>query len=152
MKKQENYNNLDFMALLKSTEKNGNMTPLEVVNNSIFEFVCDDEEMEALFTTKALEVCNAILTGQTFKYIENKDNYVWYQMMMQTSFFKEAVDYGVSIRGAWLDKAVLKNSILYNEEGVQCFGDIVLNREGATKLVQAMIDYSVENKLVMLSK
>ena len=67
----------------------------------VFGFTTYDDEMDTLFVSKALEVCRAITDKQTFDYIKDESNYVWYLSLLNMPFFSSKVDWGGSIRGAW---------------------------------------------------
>lgn len=143
--------NFNFEKMFNDTQKYGEMSPLEVLNNGLFNFVCDDFEMEKLFISKALEVSYAIANSKTFEYISKKENNQWFLMMMQTPFFRESTDYGVSIRGAWFNDYVLKNTIFYDGEGKQSWKDIILNADDLNRMMNMAVDYGVGNELVDLS-
>ena len=74
---------------------------LDFLANAVFDFTTYDPAMSELFARKALEVCAAINNRTTFEYIENKDNYQWYLLMLNMPFFEDRIDWGTSIRGAW---------------------------------------------------
>jgi hypothetical protein len=69
----------------------------------IFDFTTYDGAMSDLFGRKAVEVCAALCDGKTYEYIENAENYQWYLLMVNMSFFDGRLDWGTSIRGAWWD-------------------------------------------------
>lgn len=143
--------NFNFEKMFNDTQNYGEMSPLEVLNYGIFNFVCDDVEMEKFFVSKALEVSYAIANSKTFEYISNKENNQWFLMMMQTQFFKESTDYGVSIRGAWFDDYVFQNTIFYDGEGKQSWKDIILTSDDLSRMMNMAVDYGVGNGLVDLS-
>lgn len=74
---------------------------LEFLSAHVFNFTTYDSRFDELFSLKALEVCAAISGGQTFKYIENPDNYHWFLVMVNMPFFCNRLEWGTSVRGAW---------------------------------------------------
>lgn len=56
--------------------------------------------MSVLFARKAVEVCAAINDRQTFDYINDPNDYLWYLLMCNMPFFAERLECGISIRGA----------------------------------------------------
>lgn len=77
------------------------MSRLCYLSDHIFNFTTYDDGMSELFASKALEVCNAISAGTTFKYIDNQEQYQWYLLMCNMPFFEGRLEWGTSIRGAW---------------------------------------------------
>ena len=73
---------------------------LQFLGQFIFQFETDDPAMTELFARKALGVCGAISDRKTFEYIENEEDYTWFLLMANFSFFRERIEWGVSIRGA----------------------------------------------------
>jgi len=98
-----NYKKLleDGYEQIKIFQQDPDLTRAEYLCDHIFEIVTYDGEMAAMFGEKAVEVCNAILTGKTFEYIEDKERYKWYLTMCNFPFFKNKIEWGCSIRGAW---------------------------------------------------
>lgn len=109
----------DYVALFENSYKayqNTMSSPvpnrLGYLSECVFNFVTYDDEMGMLFATKALEVCKAINGDSTHDYIcKSSENYTWYITMCNIQFFKERLNWGTSIRGAWWDH---KDSSFYN--------------------------------------
>ena len=76
---------------------------LVFIAENVFNFDVYDDDMAELFAKKALEVCLAINKAETYEYIKDKENYKWFLIMVNMSFFKGILDWGGSIRGAWWD-------------------------------------------------
>lgn len=108
-------NKMDYLKLLEhsfSVEKlnERKMTRLQYLSEHIFHFITYDVNMDALFVTKAIEVCEAISNGKTYDYIKDRDNYRWYLLMCNMQFFLTKISWGSSISGAfWC--ALIENKI-----------------------------------------
>lgn len=76
---------------------------LEYLAERIFGFVTYEQEMAELFAGRALLVCDAISQGKTFELIEDGLQRKWFLLMVNMPFFKDRIDWGGSIRGAWWD-------------------------------------------------
>jgi len=120
---------------------------LEYLGDYIFEFTTYDEEMASLFACKAVEVCHAITEGKTFEYIENDDNHRWFLIMCNIGFFRDRIDWGTSIRGAfWNFDIKFQSSGLYNG-AVQLHEEIKFTREKWETFMRAIVTFaSVDSK------
>lgn len=76
---------------------------LEYLADHIFSFTTYEQEMSEMFAARALLVCDAITCGKTFEYIAEDEDRMWFLLMCNMPFFKERLDWGGSIRGAWWD-------------------------------------------------
>lgn len=76
---------------------------LEFIGNHIFEFETYEDVVLSLMTKKAIEVCGVITNFTTFDYIKDDNNNMWFLVMVNMPFFKNKLEWGVSIRGAWWD-------------------------------------------------
>lgn len=76
---------------------------VEFLCEQVFDITTYDGQMSEIFGRKALEVCKAINDRETFKYIENAADHVWFLMMCNLPFFAKRVSWGASIRGAFWD-------------------------------------------------
>lgn len=74
------------------------------VGDYIFDFTTYDGSMSSFMAKLMLDVCGTILNGHTFKYVENKTNYLNYLLMVNMPFLEEKIEWGTSIRGAWFDE------------------------------------------------
>lgn len=72
--------------------------------SEIFNLCTYDGELDELFVKKILEVCQVILNGENFKYIENKEQYIQYIAVCQLLRQMKWIEWGTSIRGAWIDE------------------------------------------------
>lgn len=97
----------DYAALLEHSFQveracqGRDISRLEYLSGSIFEFTTYESEMDELFAAKAVEVCRAITERRTFEYIDSRGNRVWYLMMCNMPFFADRIEWGSSVRGAW---------------------------------------------------
>lgn len=79
------------------------MGKLEFLGDHIFGFTTYEDQIVSLMTTKAIEVCEAISGRTTFDYISSEDGNLWYLIMVNMPFFRNRLEWGTSIRGAWWD-------------------------------------------------
>lgn len=107
----KNNNYLELLAHSYEIEKKlGSCPPesrLEYLGESIFDFTTYDGEMSVLFASKALDICNTITSRTTFGYIKDEENYKWYLLMCNMSFFSPKLEWGTSIRGAWWNNKIV---------------------------------------------
>lgn len=96
---------MDYRAMLKDGYRQSSysepLTQLEYLGEYIFDFTTYEGEYSQLFAKKALEVCKAISDRQTFEYIVQPENRLWYLLMVNMPFFADRIEWGTSIRGAW---------------------------------------------------
>jgi hypothetical protein len=60
-----------------------------------------DDEIDIIIGNEIYEVMKIIYERKNFKYISNQNNYIKY--IKTINYFKEWLDWGTSIRGAWFD-------------------------------------------------
>jgi hypothetical protein len=76
---------------------------LEFLADDIFDFTTYDSEFAKKLARHAVDVCHAISTQTTFRFIEDQENYSWFLIMCNMPFFANRIEWGTSIRGAWWD-------------------------------------------------
>lgn len=97
----------DYAAMLRegyaavTSVLDDEISRLEYLSDWVFGFTTYETEYSELFARKALEVCQAISAQETFVYIEQSENRLWYLMLLNTPFFATKIDWGTSVRGAW---------------------------------------------------
>ena len=70
----------------------------------IFGLTTYDGDLDERFVKDILEVCKVILERRNFEYIEaSENNYIKYILVCQLLDRLHWIDWGTSIRGAWLD-------------------------------------------------
>ena len=77
------------------------------IGNYIFNFTTYDGAIDELFAKKMIEVIDCIVNDKTFDYHkhgEDEANYINYLTMVNMPFLKNMIEWGTSIRGAWLDE------------------------------------------------
>lgn len=90
------------------------------LSDYIFDFTTYDGELDCLFATKAMEVCDAITQRETFNYIaKNNENYRWFIIMCNMPFFSTKITWGTSIRGAFWDSEIAFKSLGFWRGGEQ---------------------------------
>lgn len=88
----------------KRKEQYGNeYSKLEFISSEVFNLVTYDSELDELFATKIIEVLKVIISGKNFEYIENKQDYINYILVCQLLDKMNWIDWGTSIRGAWIE-------------------------------------------------
>lgn len=75
---------------------------LKYVGDEIFKFTTYDGDATERFSIKMIEVIESIINKTTFEYQE--DNYDTYLLMVNMPFLIDKLDWGTSIRGAWMDE------------------------------------------------
>lgn len=149
---------MDYLGLLKHSfdvaQAQDEITDrLEFLGVYIFDFTTYDSEMDQLFGKKALEVCKAISDKKTFEYQEDEENYKWFLVMVNMPFFKDKLEWGTSIRGAWWalygdDKFELNSCGLYEDGGTgQSISQVLelkFNKEQWGLFVTAMENFTAD--------
>lgn len=69
----------------------------------IFNLATYDSSLDELFVKKILEVCKVILNNKNYDYIEDEKNYITFISVCQLLNSLGWIDWGTSIRGAWID-------------------------------------------------
>jgi len=143
---------MNYLELLNySFNYNNSLTGADHTKKSylcdyIFQITTYDDEISELFTTKALEVCNAITNSKTLEYIFDKNNYCWYLILCNIPFFKKNIEWGTSIRGAFWNynfggKIEIESTGLFWDEE-QILKPLIFNNDDEWKLfIKALNDF-----------
>lgn len=115
----------------------------EFLADNIFDFVTYDGEVDKSFVDTAIEVVNAISTGTTFEYISDKNKYKWYIAMCNMPFFRDRIEWGTSIRGAFWECEIKLNSCGIFEDGEQIL-DMSFSREEWELFMKAVKEFYEE--------
>jgi len=75
---------------------------LDFIGETIFDFTMYDGDASERFAKKMIEVIESIINRTTFDY--QTSNYDDYLTMVNMPFLVDKLEWGGSIRGAWLDK------------------------------------------------
>ena len=121
---------------------------LSFLGNDVFDFTTYDDEMDALFAKKALEVCEAISNRTTFDYQKDEENYKWYLLMVNMPFFKDKLEWGTSIRGAWwcdFEKYKINTWAFYKDYD-QILDPLKFNEAEWSQFIKDMIEFSKEDE------
>lgn len=82
------------------------MSRLAFIATYIFDFNAYDDQVEETFALAMLPVLECIYLGKTFDYLNvDQDHYVNYLMMANFPFLSSIIEWGTSIRGAWIDES-----------------------------------------------
>lgn len=100
--------------------------------NELFSFAVYDSDIEKQMVKDMVEVLRAILNGETYEYIKSPSGYKKYIHMVNTPFLLDKLDWGTSIRGAWLDNG--------KEYYIELL-DIEIEEGELTKLIKALIEW-----------
>ena len=73
----------------------------QYLSQEIFNFKTYSDEMDSLFSSKAVEVCEAITNRTTFGYIKDQRDHEWFLIMCNMPFFADRISWGSSIRSAF---------------------------------------------------
>jgi hypothetical protein len=108
----------------------------EFVGNHIYDFTTYSGDLDVIFCNKMTEVIEAILNGTTFEYIGKSDeHHINYIAMCNMPFLRDKLEWGTSIRGAWL--------MYYNDNGND-YWEINFEKIPKTDIkifLQALIDW-----------
>jgi len=78
---------------------------LEYVGGHVFDFTTYDGGLDIIFAKRMLEVIECVVNRTTFDYQnKNQEHYENYIMMCNAPFLVGKLEWGTSIRGAWLDE------------------------------------------------
>lgn len=77
----------------------------EFISSHVFNLTTYDLKLDQLFVEKIIEVLKVILNRETFEYIKKEDNYINYILVCQKLEQLNWIDWGTSIRGAFLDES-----------------------------------------------
>jgi hypothetical protein len=78
---------------------------LEYVGGHVFNFTTYHGELDIIFAKRMIEVLDSIVNRTTFDYIEKSQwHYENYITMCNMPFLFDKLEWGSSIRGAWLDE------------------------------------------------
>ena len=113
---------------------------LEFLGEQVFNFTTYDGEMSALFSGKAIEVCDAINNRATFDYIKDLENYRWFLLMCNMPFFAGRLSWGTSIRGAWWDADKLESYGLY--EGDEQVLSLDFTRDEWAEFSKSLVEFA----------
>lgn len=69
----------------------------------VFDLTTYDGGLDERFVKDILEVCKVILEDRNYEYIEDEKNYVKFILVCQLLDRNNWIEWGSSIRGAWLD-------------------------------------------------
>lgn len=96
---------MDYLELIKKEwqYKYGNYLTKYEFLGGVFNFVTYDKNIEKQMVKDMVEVLRAILNGETYEYIKSPSRHKKYIHMVNTPFLYEKINWGNSVRGAWLD-------------------------------------------------
>ncbi len=105
----------------------------EYLGSIIFNFITYDSELDELLADKMLTVLKVILEKDTFRYTEaSNKNHINFITMVNMPFLIDKVNWGTSIRGAWLDNT--------KEYSIDC-GRIKIEENELHYFIQAILDW-----------
>lgn len=100
--------------------------------NELFSFAVYEADIEKQMVKDMIEVLRAILNGETYEYIKSPSRYKKYIRMVNTPFLHDKLDWGTSVRGAWLDNC--------KEYYIELL-DIEIGEGELTKLIKAIVEW-----------
>jgi len=143
---------MDYLALLEDSYKierqdDEELTKYEYLSDWIFQFTTYDGSISDSWGKIALEVCIVITDKLNFRYQENHDNYVWYLLMCNLPFFRDKIEWGTSIRGAWWsicgsNTYEIDSCGIYAPTGKQILTPLVFDEIKWTKFIHAMCNFT----------
>ena len=78
-------------------------TRYEWAASEIFDLTTYDGELDELFAKKIIEVLKVIINKTNFEYIKDNTNYINYILVCQLLNKFNWIEWGTSIRGAWIE-------------------------------------------------
>lgn len=113
----------------------------------IFEFDTEDSEVDEWLVDKALEVATVISRQTNYDYIKaSPKNYKWYILMLNMPFFNTFTEYGISIRSAqWEHAMILYTTGLYIKD--KAVSKMEFNQKEWIQFIEAMCDFAYEEEL-----
>lgn len=104
MNTEEKYVKMLDSAYNEMREFYGIESKLEYIGDTVFDITTYDSGENSVLeklTLITLEVIDAISNKKTFEYI--KDNSFKYMLAVNMTFLKDKIEWGTSIRGAWIN-------------------------------------------------
>lgn len=86
---------------------------------SYFNVIAYDDHMADIIGREITEVIEVILNRKSFDYIENDENYKKYIIWASKLDEMEWIEWGTSIRGAWLNTPILICGKLFNKNDIK---------------------------------
>ena len=108
-------------------------TKYEWCASIIFDLVTYDSELDEIFVKNILEVCKSIINRTNYDYIKDPERYVQYIIVCQLLSSMKWIDWGTSIRGAWIAE--------YNK--VNIIAEVPLTEENLRILIDFMEEEDV---------
>lgn len=116
------FNELLCATYKEELDRDNKLSKVEFVGEWIFDFTTYEDEFIRKLTTQAVLVANNITNCTTFElYNEDPETYL---TMINMPFFKNRVEWGTSIRGAWWEKRntsdmFFSSRLFSNQQGKQ---------------------------------
>lgn len=86
---------------------------LQFLGDTIFDFTTYDSDIDEVLATRMIEVLDAILNRYTHEYQKDESKYLNYLIMVNMPFLVDKLNWGTSIRGAWLDSGRRNDYIIH---------------------------------------
>ena len=109
-------------------------TKLEYIGDCIFDFTTYDSAATELFTTLMLGVLNALVTRTLSDYQESPERYLTYLIAVNSPFLKDKIEWGTSIRGAWL--------IEYEGKEYHLYDNLIVPQKDICKFISTLIEWA----------
>jgi hypothetical protein len=107
---------------------------LDFIGETIFNFTMYDGDASERFALKMIKVIESLINRTTFEY--QKENYDNYLTMVNMPFLVDKLEWGCSIRGAWLD---------YSKEYIISY-DIKIEKDEIEPFLTQLIKWYYENE------
>ena len=112
-----------------------NLTRLGFLSDNIFDFTTYDNEVSEQFARGMLEVLECLLLRKTFEYqAKHKGAYMNYLLMVNMPFLAGKLDWGTSIRGAWLDNT--------GDDSYQICSDLIVPQSDLVTFTAQLIEWA----------
>ena len=125
---------MDYLELIKKEYEQNYLDYLTkyIFLSELFSFAVYEADIEKQMVKDMVEVLRAILNGETNEYIKSPSRHKKYIHMVNTPFLYDKLNWGTSVRGAWLDDG----KGYYIE-----LLDIEIEVGELTKLIKALIEW-----------
>ena len=105
---------------------------LEYLGGYVFNYTTYRSDLDEEFAKRTLKIIEVIHKRQNFEFISTEENHVEYITIVNMPFFRDKLEWGGSIRGAWFDE--------YNVYKMDC-ERIVVEEGEIHEFIQGLLDW-----------
>lgn len=118
----------------------------DYIATELFNYYTYDGDIDVILVKQTLAVCQALIDGTTFEYIQRGDaELLIYTYTMHLPFLYSRTEWGTSIRGAWLSDCEYQfSNASFN--GL-LLGAVKFSRDGFTSFVKGVLQFAKQYNL-----